>query len=50
MEPLNHPVALWMKSSGELVFDATFFAQGLPGGGGELGATVADNGGREAKN
>ena len=38
-----------MKSSGELMIDTTLFAQSLPGGGGELGATVADYGGREAE-
>ena len=45
MEALHQPVALWMECGGELVVDATLFAQGLPGGGGELTAPIRDDGG-----
>ena len=38
-----------MERCGELMFDPTLFAQSLPGGGGELRASVADDGGRETK-
>ena len=36
-----------MECSGKLMLDTALFAQGLPGGGGELCASVADDGGRE---